>query len=142
MGTHKNFIFAAGVPQRVNGKVSGSLSGQALQSVDLHTYVVTTDGRAYTAISRIDPRIGTSMLSLYTINSVFGWLFGAPTAPGGKNGYGITGTCNKPKVGLLRKSTRCDADQKQTLICLTIFPLQAATLTGRWWCGSRRVVRA
>ena len=80
-----------GVPQRVNGKVIGSLNGINMNSADLHTYVVTTDGRAYTAISRIDPNLGTSMLSLYTIGSVFGWLFGATPSPTGKNGYAITG---------------------------------------------------
>ena len=59
--------------------------------MDLHTYVVTADGRAYTAISRVEPNLGTSMLSLYTIGSVFGWLFGPLTTSTGKNGYAVTG---------------------------------------------------
>ena len=84
-----NFIL--GVPQRVNGKVVGNLNGIELNNVDLHTYVVTSDGRAYTAISRVEPDLGTSMLSLYSIGSVFGWLFGALTSPSGKNGFTITG---------------------------------------------------
>ena len=86
--------YVSGVPQRVNGKVLGNLNGVDLKSADLHTYVVTSDGRAYTAISRVDPSLGTSMLSLYTVGSVFGWLFGAPTSPTGKNGYAVTGESN------------------------------------------------
>ena len=37
----------------MNGRVTGVLNGVDLRSADLHTYVVTTDGRAYTAISRV-----------------------------------------------------------------------------------------
>ena len=81
----------SGVPQRVNGKVLGNLNGIDLSNIDLHSYVVTSDGRAYTAISRVEPKLGTSMLSLYTIGSVFGWLYGALTTANGKNGYSITG---------------------------------------------------
>ena len=79
------------MPQRVNGKVLGNLNGIDLNNIDLHTYVVTSDGRAYTAISRVEPKLGTSMLSLYTIGSVFGWLYGALTTANGKNGYSVTG---------------------------------------------------
>ncbi len=83
--------FPVGVAQRVNGKVSGTINGQSLGTADLHAYVVTSDGRAYTAISRVPGELGRSMLSLYTIGSVFGWLFGATSASGAKNGYMITG---------------------------------------------------
>ncbi len=83
--------FSVGVAQRVNGKVSGTINGQPVGPADLHAYVVTSDGRAYTAISRVPGDLGRSMLSLYTIGSVFGWLFGATSASGAKNGYMITG---------------------------------------------------
>ncbi len=83
--------FSVGVAQRVNGKVSGTINGQPVGPANLHAYVVTSDGRAYTAISRVPGDLGRSMLSLYTIGSVFGWLFGATSASGAKNGYMITG---------------------------------------------------
>ena len=43
---------------RVNCRVSGTLNGVMIVEQDLHCYIVTADGRTYTAISRISPDIG------------------------------------------------------------------------------------
>lgn len=40
-------------PLRVTGKVKGDLNGVALAEADLHSYVLTGDGRTYTAVSRV-----------------------------------------------------------------------------------------
>ena len=129
MNAFMNFI--AGVPQRVNGKVLGNLNGVELNSVDLHTYVVTSDGRAYTAISRVEPDLGTSMLSLYSIGSVFGWLFGALTSPSAKNGFTITGNSS-----IDNSDNHCHRGCKRTFLDLTIKLClchdQGETSTERW----------
>ena len=43
-----------GIPQRVNGVVGGSMNSVSIVEQSLHCYVVTADGRTYTAISRYD----------------------------------------------------------------------------------------
>ncbi|XP_069712857.1 nidogen-2 isoform X3 [Phaenicophaeus curvirostris] len=83
-----------GAVHRLNGKVSGSLTvGQALvrfQDVDLHTYVVGSDGRAYTAISGVPQPAARALLPLVPIGGLFAWLF-ALEEPGSENGFSITG---------------------------------------------------
>lgn len=48
----------AGAPQRVSGKVSGTvtvgLTAVQLNNIDLHAYIVVGDGRAYTAVSQVE----------------------------------------------------------------------------------------
>ncbi|XP_048259530.1 nidogen-1-like [Haliotis rufescens] len=80
-----------GVPQRLNGKVRGTLNGITLYDLDMHTYVVTSDGRAYSAISRVPPELGTAMQTLSAIGGIIGWMFAVPTNPRAKNGYAFTG---------------------------------------------------
>ncbi len=41
-----------GIPQRVTGKVNGVVNSVAIEEQELHCYVVTEDGRTYTAISK------------------------------------------------------------------------------------------
>ena len=41
-----------GIPQRVNGIVNGRINSIDIVEQSLHCYVVTQDGRTYTAISR------------------------------------------------------------------------------------------
>ncbi|XP_066550833.1 nidogen-2 isoform X1 [Amia ocellicauda] len=83
-----------GAPHRVNGKVSGRISVGAtpvdLDGVDLHAYVVVSDGRAYTAISQVPEPLGWALMPVFTIGGLFGWLF-ALELPGHKNGFGVTG---------------------------------------------------
>lgn len=41
-----------GIPQRVTGKVNGNINSVRIEEQELHCYVVTEDGRTYTAISQ------------------------------------------------------------------------------------------
>ncbi|WAR19053.1 NDG-like protein [Mya arenaria] len=78
-------------PQRLNGKISGQINGTELGNLDMHTFVVTTDGRAYTAFSRIPEELSTPLMTLNTIGGVIGWIFALRGGPGAKNGYMYTG---------------------------------------------------
>ncbi|XP_029449963.1 nidogen-1 isoform X2 [Rhinatrema bivittatum] len=85
-----------GTPQRVNGKVKGRLFvgntavPVVFENIDLHSYVVVNDGRAYTAISTISESLGYSLLPLASVGGVIGWMF-ALEQPQYKNGFSITG---------------------------------------------------
>lgn len=85
-----------GVPQRMNGKMSGRLFvGDSpvpveISNNDLHSYVVVNDGRAYVAISSIPPSVGFSLQPLSAVGGVIGWAF-ALQQPGFKNGFSIIG---------------------------------------------------
>lgn len=79
------------VAQRLNGKVNGILNNQPLDNLDMHAYVVTTDGRAYTAISRIPNEIGPQLLTLNTIGGIIGWMFAVSQTNRARNGYMLTG---------------------------------------------------
>ncbi|KAJ7991014.1 hypothetical protein DPEC_G00292830 [Dallia pectoralis] len=83
-----------GAPHRVNGKVSGTvLVGSTpvnLNSVDLHAYIVVSDGRAYTAISEVPEAVGWALMPVAPIGEIFGWLF-ALELPNSQAGFKITG---------------------------------------------------
>ena len=70
------------------------MNGYNVGEVDLHSYIVTEDGRTFTAISRIPPSIGFSMQSLYLVTDILGWLFASPQTAQAKNGYVTTGACH------------------------------------------------
>ncbi|XP_054712476.1 nidogen-like [Uloborus diversus] len=77
-------------PQRMNGKVSGMINDVQLQDADLHAYIVTEDGRTYTAISRVPSAVGSDLQILTPLGAVVGWLF-AVSRSGAPNGFTITG---------------------------------------------------
>ncbi|XP_035215631.1 LOW QUALITY PROTEIN: nidogen-2-like, partial [Stegodyphus dumicola] len=77
-------------PQRMNGKVSGIINDIPLQEADLHAYIVTEDGRTYTAVSRVPPAVGSDLQVLTPLGGVVGWLF-AVSRSGAPNGFTITG---------------------------------------------------
>ncbi|XP_076151725.1 nidogen-2 [Alosa pseudoharengus] len=83
-----------GAPHRVNGKVSGVvLVGSTpveINNVDLHAYVVVSDGRAYTAISEVPEPAGWALMPVAPIGGLFGWLF-ALELPNSQNGFTIAG---------------------------------------------------
>uniref|UniRef100_A0A8B9IE11 Nidogen 2 n=1 Tax=Anser cygnoides TaxID=8845 RepID=A0A8B9IE11_ANSCY len=83
-----------GAVHRLNGKVSGSLEVGRMpvrfQDVDLHAYIVGSDGRAYTAISGVPAPAARALLPLLPLGGLFGWLF-ALEEPGYENGFSITG---------------------------------------------------
>ena len=86
--------FYSGKPQRLNGKVSGTLNGIHFEELDMHGFVLTKDGRAYTVISRVPAEISSYMLTLNTIGGVIGWLFSLTEDDNAINGYTYTGGCN------------------------------------------------
>ena len=45
----------------MNGKVSGTVNGQVLEDLDLHAYILTKDGRTYTAIGRVNAALGHAL---------------------------------------------------------------------------------
>ncbi|XP_055720138.1 nidogen-2 [Salvelinus fontinalis] len=83
-----------GAPHRVNGKVSGTVivgsTPVHLNSVDLHAYIVVSDGRAYTAISEVPEPVGWALMPVAPIGELFGWLF-ALELPNSQAGFKITG---------------------------------------------------
>lgn len=74
----------------MNGKVTGMINDVQLNDADLHVYIVTEDGRTYTAISRVPPAIGSDLQVLTPLGGVVGWLF-AVSRNGAPNGFMVTG---------------------------------------------------
>ncbi|XP_075905454.1 nidogen-2 isoform X3 [Nelusetta ayraudi] len=83
-----------GAPQRVSGKVSGTVmvgtTPVELGNIDLHAYIVVGDGRAYTAISEVPEPVGWALMPVAPIGELFGWLF-ALELPNSQAGFKITG---------------------------------------------------
>ena len=49
---YETLCLPKGIPQRVMGKVNANINLMEIKEQELHCYVVTEDGRAYTAISK------------------------------------------------------------------------------------------
>lgn len=64
----------AGAPQRVSGKVSGTVTvgttPVVLDNIDLHAYIVVGDGRAYTAISEVSALALLPSVKFFTVQWV------------------------------------------------------------------------
>lgn len=75
---------------RVNGKVTIDMEGAYSTHVDVQAYIVTTDGRSYTALSKVPPTVGRNLQLVNSVSSVIGWLFAKPIN-GALNGYQLTG---------------------------------------------------
>jgi len=71
--------------------VSGEVNGVRFQDEDLHSYVVTSDGRAYTAVSKLNDTVGFDMQHLSILGGAIGWLFARSTSSSAPNGYQLTG---------------------------------------------------
>ncbi|XP_031707889.1 nidogen-2 isoform X2 [Anarrhichthys ocellatus] len=88
------YCLPEGAPQRVSGKVSGTVAvgstPVALNNIDLHAYIVVGDGRAYTAISEVPEPVGWALMPLAPIGELFGWMF-ALELPNSQAGFKITG---------------------------------------------------
>ncbi|CAG0901758.1 unnamed protein product [Darwinula stevensoni] len=84
------FCLEYGEPLRMIGKVSGAVNGKSFQNEDFHGYVVSSEGRVYTAISKIPVEIGADLQSLNVIGTLVAWIFAMPRN-GALNGYQITG---------------------------------------------------
>ncbi|XP_075166288.1 nidogen [Haematobia irritans] len=79
------------VPVRVTGSLMGELNGETINDGSkLQSYVVTADGRSYTAVTPISTELGSNMrLALPLVTSI-GWLFAKPLN-NTQNGYQLTG---------------------------------------------------
>ncbi|XP_066990557.1 nidogen isoform X3 [Macrobrachium rosenbergii] len=77
-------------PLRVTGKVSGTVNGIELKDADLHSYVLTVEGRTYTAISRMPSQIGYDIQSITVFGTGIAWLFAKPVGDV-PNGFALTG---------------------------------------------------
>lgn len=78
------------VPLRVHGKLNGILNDVHLNDVNIQSYVVVADARAYTALALAPPVLGRSLLLLNVLGGIVGWLFAQPSGIA-KNGYQLTG---------------------------------------------------
>lgn len=65
-------------------------SGEELRDQDLHSYVVTKEGRTYVAISGVGAGLGPALRLLPALGGVMGWAF-ALEQPGFTNGFSIAG---------------------------------------------------
>ncbi|XP_057670529.1 nidogen [Diorhabda carinulata] len=108
------------VPLRVNGKIYGKINGEKLEGLDLQSYVVMPDGRAYTAISRIPESIGYDIQSLQILGGVIGYLFAKPVrnAP---NGYQITGGVFNHTAKITFQNTSQVVNIRQKYLGLDVF---------------------
>ncbi|XP_067097727.1 nidogen-2-like [Osmerus mordax] len=83
-----------GVPQRLNGKVSGKLTLDGtevlLKGVDLHGYAVVADGRVHVSVSPVPEKVGWALMTVSPLIGLFGWLF-AQELQDYKNGFHLTG---------------------------------------------------
>lgn len=75
---NKKFFWYTEEPLRVTGKVIGNINGVEMEDSDLHAYVLTAEGRSYTAISRIPSQIGYDLQSIVGLGSGIAWLFSKP----------------------------------------------------------------
>lgn len=83
-------IFVTEIPLRVNGKITSALNGKELSKLELQSYVVTSDGRTYTALSHVSQDIGYDIQILNVLGATIGWLFARPISKA-VNGYELTG---------------------------------------------------
>ena len=78
------------MPLRVNGKLRGELNGVKFEDLDIQSYVIMSDGRIYTAISRMAPEIGFDLQLINLLGEIIGWVFAKPMQKT-VNGYDLTG---------------------------------------------------
>ena len=83
----------------VNGNVTGTIDVRnddgsqerlTINNVDYHSYVITSQGRAYTAISGVSPELGRALQPFSPVGEIIGWLFAIPKSPA-VNGFQYTG---------------------------------------------------
>lgn len=114
------FCVSKDAPLRVNGKVNGKINGERLDNLDLQSYIVMTDGRAYTAISKIPESIGFDVQSLQILGSVIGYLFAKPIR-NAYNGYQLTGGVFNHTAKITFTNTSQEIQIKQKYLGLDLF---------------------
>ncbi|XP_067009862.1 nidogen isoform X2 [Anabrus simplex] len=109
-----------GIPLRVNGKMTGNINEVDLSQVDVQSYVVTPDGRTYTAVSRVPETIGFDMQILNILGGVIGWLFARPIK-NAMNGYQLTGGVFQHTAEITFPQTGHKVTLKQNYLGLDVF---------------------
>uniref|UniRef100_A0A803VAG5 Nidogen 2 n=1 Tax=Ficedula albicollis TaxID=59894 RepID=A0A803VAG5_FICAL len=89
-GDRGNIYYRQDGSQDVSGSLRVGRASVRFQDVDLHAYIVGSDGRAYTAISGVPQPAARALLPLLPLGGLFAWLF-ALEEPGAENGFSITG---------------------------------------------------
>ncbi|XP_028136673.1 nidogen [Diabrotica virgifera virgifera] len=108
------------VPLRVNGKIYGKINGEKLDGLDLQSYVVMSDGRAYTAISKVPESIGFDIQSMQILGGTVGYLFAKPIRTA-LNGYQITGGVFNHSATVTFLNTSQTVRLKQKYLGLDVF---------------------
>ncbi|GFO27398.1 nidogen-1, partial [Plakobranchus ocellatus] len=81
-----------GVAQVIHGKVVGTVNGIPMgNEVRLHTYVVTTEGKSYSSMSRVPESLVGPFQALPSVGGIAGWLFAQRVNPLAKNGFMVAG---------------------------------------------------
>lgn len=79
------------LPVRVTGSIMGEVNGEMIHDGSkLQSYVVTADGRSYTAVTPVSTELGTHLRLALPLVSSIGWLFAKPIN-NTLNGYQLTG---------------------------------------------------
>ncbi|RXG73008.1 Nidogen-1 [Armadillidium vulgare] len=107
-------------PIRVTGKLTGAINGIEIEEADLHSYVLSSEGRTYTAVSRIPKDVGYDLQSLTGIGEGIAWLFAIPKE-GVSNGFIITGGEFNRTVEMKFPQTGHKAIVEQTFTGLDVF---------------------
>uniref|UniRef100_A0A8U7NHW7 Nidogen 2 n=1 Tax=Corvus moneduloides TaxID=1196302 RepID=A0A8U7NHW7_CORMO len=89
-GDRGNIYYRQDDSRDVSGSLRVGRASVRFQDVDLHAYIVGSDGRAYTAISGVPQPAARALLPLLPVGGLFTWLF-ALEEPGSENGFSITG---------------------------------------------------
>ncbi|XP_071963723.1 nidogen-1-like isoform X3 [Antedon mediterranea] len=76
---------------RASGLMNGNINGVPFVDLDLHTFGVINEGRAYVAVSPVDEDLGLTMQILSTIGEFMGWMFSLPDDDKSVNGFQLTG---------------------------------------------------
>ena len=74
----------------MTGTVDAVINGVSYEEISLDAYIMTTEGRAYSGMSKVPPSIGASVQLLSVLDDMIGWLFAQPQG-GAPNGFGLTG---------------------------------------------------
>jgi nidogen (entactin) len=114
------FCVKKDVPLRVNGKINGRINDERLENLDLQSYIVMVDGRAYTAISKIPEPIGFDVQSLQILGGVIGYVFAKPIR-NAQNGYQFTGGVFNHTATLKFLNTSQTVTIKQKYLGLDVF---------------------
>ena len=76
--------------QRINGRIEGKINNQQIDGFDIHSYVVVSDGRVYTAVSKVPDLLGVDLQPLVSLALPVSWAFSKQKGLV-KNGFQLTG---------------------------------------------------